>query len=104
MKLLEDFKQGVMCSGLRFLYHNSGCCGDEVRKGRGAGSEVRRPTGDAVISWVMGTVGSMQGTARGDRTELKDVGHLVGQKEEATLLRRLCSECVSGKTPTKELR
>lgn len=44
----------------------------------GAGGEVRRPTGDVVISWVMGTVGSVQGTARGDRTELKDVGHLVG--------------------------
>lgn len=68
----------------------------------GAGGEVRRPTGDVVISWVMGTVGSVQGTARGDHMELKDVEHLVGEKEEATLLRRLSSEGVSGKTPTKE--
>ena len=63
---------------------------------------MRRPTGDVVISWVMGTVGSVQGTARGDHMELKDVEHLVGEKEEATLLRRLSSEGVSGKTPTKE--
>ena len=39
----------------------------------GAGREVRRPIGDVVISWVMGIVGSVQGTARGDQTKLKDL-------------------------------
>lgn len=48
----------------------------------GAGGEVRRPTGDVVISWMMGTVGSVQGTARGDRTELRVWGIWWGRKRK----------------------
>lgn len=53
-----------------------------------------------VIRWVTG-VGSADSAGK-DAKKLKDLGHLVEEKEQATLLGRLNSEDESGNIPQRK--